>query len=53
MVRTAMDSRTYCTHVPRRISGPAIWYTTRITATTPALVIRPDNTALAGAGATG
>ena len=53
IVTTAMDNRAYCTHVPRRNAGPAILYTTRMTATTPALVIRPDNTALAGAGATG
>ena len=53
MVSTAMDKRACCTHVPRRNVGPAIPYTTRMTATTPAFVIRPDNTALAGAGATG
>ena len=46
-------SQAYWTQVPRRRSGPTAQKIIRITAITPALVIRPESRALAGAGATG
>ena len=42
-----------CTQVPRMKSGPTRKNSTRITPSTPILVITPESTALAGAGATG